>query len=335
MINIKNDDPFFIRDATPEEKEASILQTHFPKPSNWHHGIFGFPALNASYYYAPAKRTRAVIVGLSGACTHYFLNPPEMDLLNDLGFSVIWLTPPNAKNLLASYTMLAKLFLTHESSPAWRLTDRSIPHALSGFSTGGLINFALLQDQEARKGLENYRAALYLSPFFGAAGVAPDHSHPIARLAFEVYSFLNRKKAPRDTLCGRIYLRRNASHESFSERQDGPTPIFQQITDLRRAGAKLVKNFDKVAANSLPSIFVVGDKDQFACPKTTKDVATGMEAPVKTVPGAGHDVTSGQFDLIEGVTEKFFRCVSAQDACRSHYLVSMPPALRVPVPVAA
>ena len=60
------------------------------------------------------------------------------------------------------------------------------------------------------------------------------------------------------------------------------------MLELKYAEHNLIKNFNPKAANAFPSIFLIGDKDPFACHLTTAKIARRMGAELIVEHGGGH-----------------------------------------------
>lgn len=61
------------------------------------------------------------------------------------------------------------------------------------------------------------------------------------------------------------------------------SPTYRNILEVQESGRRLVDNFNAQAMNALPSIFLIGDHDPFACHKTTLDLAQKMGASISTI----------------------------------------------------
>lgn len=85
-----------------------------------------------------------------------------------------------------------------------------------------------------------------------------------------------------------------------------------QILELQSWGQRLTAkdHFNPEACGKIPSIFVIGDKDNFACPKAAIDVANKIGAEVKLAEGGLHDPLRSHPHLLDEFIQRVQECAA-------------------------
>lgn len=83
-----------------------------------------------------------------------------------------------------------------------------------------------------------------------------------------------------------------------------------QILELQDSGQRLTarEHFNVEACKKIPSIFVIGDKDNFACPKTAMDIADLIGAEKEIAEGGMHDPLRSHPHLLGDFISKVHDC---------------------------
>jgi len=209
-------------------------------------GILQYGDATTPYYLARAEKPRALIVGVSGLNSHFLLSKKEIRLLNERGFSVIWMANPLPANdtdpFIDSNTDLARAFLTHPRSPVNMLFDRDLPRYIFTHSTGSQIYLSLMHERDTnRKLAKDFQGAAHIAPFFDSANASIAYPALKQRM-WELYCTINRTKRSNETILGRAYLKYFASHESFAkdamdlDKNNGSTldPLYVRLAGLSR-----------------------------------------------------------------------------------------------------
>ena len=318
---------FFLPDQNVGIRRDADVDRYFPATRNWEPGVFYTSDLNAPYYIARAEKERAVIVGCSGLNTHYLLNPSEVKTLNQAGISIAWMALPKVRNtapIMDNYVTLAKEFFTSRSSPAHvLLRNNNVPRFALTHSTGGQIFFHLLHDPAARPRLRAmFSAAVHVAPYFDTAHASRDHAHPLIQKIFTSYMKMKPDAAPNQRWLSGAYVRLNDFLEGKNEPHHGLDATCGQILELQRRGQELTANFNLAAARSIPSIFVLGDRDNFACPKSALAVAKQIGAQIEIARGGFHDPLDSHPQLLKTFIDKVDECARRFDQLKKVEIIS-------------
>jgi hypothetical protein len=81
---------------------------------------------------------------------------------------------------------------------------------------------------------------------------------------------------------------------------------------LQNASRKLMDEFNPKAAAAIPSIFLIGDRDPFACNRTTEHFARSMGADIAIANGAGHYPMKDAPEILEQFIRRVNICVNEQ-----------------------
>lgn len=92
-----------------------------------------------------------------------------------------------------------------------------------------------------------------------------------------------------------------------------------QILELQDSGQMLTRreNFNVEACKKIPSIFVIGDNDNFSCPKTSVDVAKMIGAEIEIAKGGLHDPLRSHPHLLDVFIGKVHECAAKHEAKRA------------------
>ena len=310
----------FLTDTTKESGRKKLAE-HFPITSLWDRGFFHTNGLSASYYIAKAANQRAIAVGCSGLNTQTLLDEKEVERLNNAGITVIWMALPSVgpdKSMLDTYLNLARDFFTNKDSPANILLHSDDPRYAITYSAGGQIFFHLMQEPNTRRLLSaTFSGAVHVTPYFDTAHASRDHSSKIVQWIFEEYMSLQRDMLPNKRLFSNAYMTFNNWVEKNVETVDVNSTC-GQILELKARGQELTasENFNVAAASSIPSIFVIGDKDNFACPQTAMDVAKKIGADILVAEGAYHNPLRTHPHLLDVFIKKVDECIALREKDR-------------------
>ena len=85
-----------------------------------------------------------------------------------------------------------------------------------------------------------------------------------------------------------------------------------QILELQDSGQRLTakEHFNVEACKKIPSIFVIGDKDNFACPKTSQDIANLIGGEIEIAEGGLHDPLRSHPHLLGEFISKVHECAA-------------------------
>ena len=322
----------FLRHHSSLKEDVETLK-YFPATRNWERGIFYTKGLNAPYYIARARNETAIIIGCSGLNTHYLLEPADVEKVNRAGATVIWMALPRVRHdgpIMPDYIRLAGEFFTSPQSPAHRLVFSNAPRFALTHSTGGQIFFHLMHAPDiAPRLLQIFKSAVHVTPYFDAAHASRDFSiapfngvsfapqrlkewRPIHEL-FRHYMAKNANRRPQDNFVSKAYLRWNALRDPGAPRDvESLGATCGQILELQKTGQELTARFNPVAAGAIPSIFVLGEKDDFACTKTAAHIGHKIGAEIKIAKGGFHDPVRSHPELLEQFLQRVDKCVKAQ-----------------------
>lgn len=284
-------------------------------PPHWQQGVFAHNNTATPYFLSRAPVERAIVIGSAGLNSLHLLSVDEVEKLNNAGISVVWMALPLPKrhdNIDLKATNLMRAFLTSPHSPAHMLFPSDVPRYLATHSTSGRIALQLLHEDETRKKLSSiFSGAVYVTPYLDTANSAISFN-PYKNRIFSNFAKSYADYTPHETFVGRAYMALMGRHENYSKNgNDKSAPLtYQQILELQESSRSLLKNFNPKAANAFPSIFLVGDKDPFACHKTTMEVARRMGAEIIIAHGAGHYPMKHTPKLMDAFIEKVDECAT-------------------------
>ncbi len=314
-----------------------------PRAATWDKGIFVTPTTATPYFVSKAPNEKAIVVGATGLNTLHLMNPPEVQELNDAGISVVWVALPKPKrgfNVNDAAVTVVREFFTSPASPAHVLFPTPAPRFLATHSTSGRILLELMHDDQVAKKLKHHFAgAVYVAPYLDTA----NGSRMFDKKNDKRFSSFAQKYAdltPHETVAGRTYMAIKARTEGFrlSSNQTTATDgavaqekihtliikaikklvmspkhdtemTYGQILQLQSASRRLMDEFNPSAAAAIPSIFLIGEKDPFACHRTTEHFARQMGANIVTAKGAGHYPMKDAPDLLGNFIRRVDVCV--------------------------
>lgn len=325
MTHIDAGMSFFLQDTSFLAKGDPNAR-HFPDTLKMKRGQFQHGEESLPYFYSRAKREKAVVVGCSGLNTHVLLGHNEVCKLNDAGISVIWLALPPARHkqgaFMDGYIDMAKEFFTGRHSPARFLFPNDTPRHVMTHSTGGLLYWTIKQTPEISRKLQStYSSETHIAPYLDSANASRHHSPTIRRKAFEIYSKLHANDTPLETLLGRAYLAIKALGESFTSSSPDISPTFGQIRQVQAAGRRLTDTFNPESCGRTPCTVILGERDPFACAKTSKDFASLIGAKLHLVAEGGHAPLHHAPEIFDNVVhdivqhaDRYYadRCVKAE-----------------------
>ncbi len=301
----------------------------FPETKKWAHGVFSHDGMSAPYYASPASNEKAIAIGCTGLNTHYLLLPDEVKRLNAEGISLVWMAIPPVKHaagFLNKYTELAREFFTNPKSPAHVFFPNDVPRYAATHSTSGQIFLKLLHDESTREKLTRiFSGVAYMAPYLDSANASLNHS-TIGKRFFHYYANLALEKTPHEARIARWFLKYAASREDFAQHGQKISPTFGQILEVQQAGRTLLQNFNAAAANVLPSVFILGNKDPFACYKTAHTVASLMGAEKIIAKGGGHHPLLGHPEAMDSLIEKINACATRHRHQRENTVYIQPTA---------
>lgn len=284
-------------------------------PDHWQQGTFVHNNTQTFYFISRAPVERAIAIGAAGLNSLHLLSVEETEKLNNAGISVVWMSLPPPKrhdNIDLKATNLMRAFLTSPRSPAHMLFPSDVPRYLATHSTSGRIALQLLHEDKTRWTLKSiFSGAVYIAPYLDTANSAM-LLNPIKSQIFSAFAQLCANYTPHETIAGRSYMAVMGRHENYSKNGDNKeSPLtYRQILELQDSSRKLLANFNPVAASIIPSVFLTGDKDPFACHKTTTIIARRMGAEIITAQGAGHYPLKKDPTLIDFFIEKVSDCAT-------------------------
>lgn len=314
-----------------------------PRAATWGKGIFVTPSTATPYFVSKAPNEKAIVVGATGLNTLHLMNPHEVQELNDAGISVVWVALPKPKrgfNVNDAAVTVVREFFTSPASPAHVLFPTPAPRFLATHSTSGRILLELLNDEPvARKLCHRFSGAVYVAPYLDTANGSRMHNRKMD-LVFQAFAQRYSGFTPHETMVGRTYMAIKASTEGFrlsathhNQAEEAPEQIsmhsavlkkiqsylaspkhdtemtYGQILQLQSASRKLMDEFNPSAAAAVPSIFLIGNKDPFACHRTTEHFARKMGAEIITAKGAGHYPMKDAPDLLGNFIRRVDVCV--------------------------
>lgn len=320
-----------------------------PPSKSWGRGFFSTNDLMAPYYIARSPSERAVVIGCSGLNTHTILNPADVKRLNDAGISIVWMALPKIPRgapLMETYLPLAREFFTNKNSPARLLMDNDVPRYALTHSTGGQIFFHLLHEPDTNRKLSYiFSGAVHVAPYFDTAHASRDHTHPIVQNAFRKYMARQPDALPNERLIAKSYVLWNSLLKSpgkdlpkawrlakniFNPSKDGQQSRLDstcgQILELQDSGQKLTAkhNFNVEACAKIPSFFVIGDRDNFACPKTAIDTARKIGAEMKIAEGGLHDPLRSHPHLLDEFIKRVQECATRYETQKAQTVYVSP-----------
>lgn len=331
----------------PSVSKSSHARIH---GTEWQTGIFITSETVTPYYVSKAAKEKAIVVGATGLNTLHLMNPNEVKELNDAGISVVWVALPKPKrgiNINDSAVTVVKEFFTSPTSPAHTLFPMPAPRFLATHSTSGRILLELLHDEQTAKKLKHhFSGAVYVAPYLDTANSSRMHN-PRMDFIFRNFAQTYSDLTPHETLVGRTYMAVKASTEGFrlsakhpnlpheglgqekihssilralkkfvaSPKHDAEM-TYGQILQLQDASRKLMDQFNPAAAAVIPSIFLIGDKDPFACHRTTEHFARQMGAEIVTANGAGHYPMKDAPDLLNHFIRRVDICVRERNSIK-------------------
>lgn len=314
--------------------ENAETSKYFPATKNWERGIFYTSGLNAPYYISRARNEKAIVIGCSGLNTHYLLDPKDVRKLNEAGITIVWMALPRVKHngpVMPDYIRLAEEFFTSRQSPAHALIYSNAPRFALTHSTGGQIFFHLLHKPAVAQRLKHiFKSAVHVAPYFDAAHASHDFSlapfkaipfipqrlkewRPIYDL-FQYYMEKNASSRPQDNPVSKAYLWWNALRDFSAPRDvEGFSSTCGQILELQKTGQALTAQFNIEAGRTIPSVFVLGEKDDFACTKTAKHIGQSIGAEIKIAKGGFHDPVRTHPELLEQFIQRVDTCIKSQN----------------------
>ena len=283
---------YFIPDFYGPKPSAASQWARPPVNNKIQKGVFVTGSSCTPYFISRAQKETAVVIGATGLNTVSLMNPKEVKTLNDAGISVVWVALPPAKrgvNVNEAATHVVRQFLTSPLSPAHALFPEPVPRFLATHSTSGRIVLELMHEEATAKRLRHiFSGAVYVAPYLDTANGSILFNPNKARI-FRAYAQACAGSTPHESTAGRIYMAMLAKSEGYRNAPKHETEMtYGQILQLQDSSRRLMANFNPQAAAGIPSIFLVGDKDPFACHKTTEHFARLMGADVITAKGAGH-----------------------------------------------
>lgn len=309
-----------MRPFTAAEKQE--LSEYFPATESWERGLFYTQKIHAPYYFARASRERAVVIGCSGLNTHYLLDPDDVKKLNDHGISVIWMALPkieDGKPMIDLYTNLAKDFFTSPASPASMITYADVPRFALTHSTGGLLFMKLLHMPDAnRKLTQAFSGAVHVAPYYDTAHASRDHAHPWSQKIFQKYMGWKPHIPPSDRLVSSLYIKLNDMLDPHGDNDHpGMGSTCGQILELQAAGRKLTATFNVRAASAIPAVFIIGQRDNFACPLTAADIANKIDAEIIHVAQGFHDPLQSDPSILDQCIRKMDICIAKHERSKA------------------
>ncbi len=315
-MSVSPDHQIFVQGVTSfSAREREVHARKNQTPPHWQQGVFVHNQLSTPYFLSRAQTERAIVIGSAGLNSLHLLSEPEVRQLNDAGVSVVWMAlplPSRHDNIDQKATDLMRAFLTSPRSPAHMLFHSDVPRYLATHSTSGRIALQLLHEEETHKKLRQiFSGAVYVTPYLDTANSSMQFN-PVKNQIFSSFAKSFSNYAPHETIAGRTYMGIMGRKENYSKHgRDDDSPLtYKQILALQDSSRALLKNFNPKAANAFPSIFLVGDKDPFACHKTTIDVARRMGAEIIIAHGAGHYPMKHAPKLMDAFIEKVDECAT-------------------------
>ena len=301
----------------------------FPDLPNDQKGSFHFNNLITSYYHSPARNQVGVVVGVSGLNSHMFMDPDEIKKLNRNGLSVIWIANPlpddDNLNFLKDNTVLIREFLTNPNSPVFRLYGHDAQRFLFTHSTGSQITLSLMHERETRsKFKQHYSGAVHMAPYFDSAHASVAYPEWMQK-KFAEFCADNHNKRSQETLYGSLYLKFFASGEHYTNSANenariGPT--MGQIAVAQAGGRRLQEIFDERVLNIFPNIFVIGSKDNFACPLAAIRTLLKAGGEMIVVKDKGHDPVEGNLKLCNYLIERAHKEINLTKEARSAFQIA-------------
>lgn len=292
------------------------------------YGIFHSNGISAPYYIARAANERAIVIGCSGLNTQNLINDHELRRLNHVGITIVWMSLPKLSGpMMKRYQHLAEQFFTNKHSPARILLPYDKPRYALTHSTGGQLFMHLMHQPGIQKKISAlFSGVVYVAPYFDSAGASLRHAPRLSSKAFQWYFHKNADKRPQDTLIGNLYIQMEAWCESrnYHTPKDMDFEVSStcgQILELQTEGQKLQNTFNPLAAAKIPSIFVIGDHDKYACPQTSVELAQKMGAEILIAKGGYHDPLRTHPHLVDHFIGKVEECIRQHEEKRARLAV--------------
>lgn len=242
------------------------------------------------FFISRAKNERNVVAGLTGMNVSDVLDIDDLQKMNARGTTFAWMPlpkPVRGRPINEAAKNLVRAFLTSAHSPVNVMFQPDLPKFIATHSTSGRIVLDLLHEEDTGRKLSRiFSGAVYASPYLDTANGSMTFDR-FRDFIFQAFAELHKNKTPHETALGRLYMARTAKNESYRETKDAGME-YAHILELQNAGRNLIKNFNAKAANALPSVIVIGNKDPFACHKTTNMVAQRMGITPVVVNGGQH-----------------------------------------------
>lgn len=286
----------------PGSRPSDDVVRLFPEIKHAESGVFHHAGTALPYYISRAAEESVLVPGCTGLNSYGVLKSNHIKRMNDHGISVIWMAlPPSKKNhgFMDDYILNAEGFFTEAKSPVNALFDSGLPRHAFTHSTGSQI-FQTLQhrDETGEKLAEAFRSVSHKAPFYDAANASLNHSSPLNRWAFEWYGDKHLEEKPHETMLGNAYLKLRALREPFMAACAVISPTYSQIREVQQFGRTLLDSFVAAKAEAVPTTYIIGNEDPFACAKTSLAVAQGMNCGLEIVK-AGHDPLEDRMDIID------------------------------------
>lgn len=295
-------------------QRQAFHKKHYPETAMFDKGVFCFDGVEASYYIHRARNEKALIIGSAGAHTENLLNPSEMHRLNQVGISAVYMTL--RENMDDNLDMMREFF-TNKSSPAFIHFPTSSVRYAATYSTSGLLFMELMHQEKTRRKLTaGLSGAAYVSPCFDIAGAS--QYNRIGSQLFNWYANKHKDERPHETSLGKAYIKFKATQEKFKDTFHEISPTYREILDIQSRGQSLRYRFNAEAANALPSIFMFGDKDPFACSRTTMGYVREMGLTPMIARGAGHDPIKQQPEQLERLISVVEDCAARRETALSN-----------------
>lgn len=304
---------YFIPDFYGPKPNAVSPRAYPPANSRIQRGLFVTGSSGTPYFVSRAQKETAVVIGATGLNTVSLMNPQEVKTLNDAGISVVWVALPPPKrgvNVNDAATHVVRQFLTSPLSPAHAMFPEPVPRFLATHSTSGRIVLELMHEEATAKKLSHiFSGAVYVAPYLDTANGSILFNPNKARI-FRAYAQACADYTPHESAVGRLYMAILAKSEGYRRAPKHETEMtYGQILQLQDSSRRLMENFNPRAAAAIPSIFLVGNKDPFACHKTTEHFAKLMGADVITAKGAGHYPMKDAPNLLSHFVRRVELCI--------------------------
>lgn len=330
---------FFVPETLQEANGKAYQSARPASKKKCESGLFHKNGLSAPYYIIRAPNEKAILIGCSGLNTHKIIDSRDVDKLNKAGISLVWMSLPHIddnKPLLESYLPLAESFFTSRSSPAHALMIGDSPRYALTHSTGGQLFFHLLHDKNVNKKLANiYAGAVHISPYFDTAHASERFSPKIMRMAFEYYMARKPHHAPTERTVSKFYMalsNYDRIKNSLIKGQEHGRHLVKafdlharikttcgQILELSGHGQRLTsaEHFNIAAAKKIPSIFIIGARDHFACPRTAVYVGKMIDADIMIAQHGFHSPLREEPSLLDKVIKKIQESAEKNRAIRA------------------